>query len=1332
MAFIEKFHKYCFLSWFVFLVVSGLLQGSVNAQDTAGETSNQVDQSLLKLPEEFALFEDQTKVFNLNDYFNGLDHNTPPEEATWEVIGRRDPLLFASIDSFNQLSLWAAPDISGIFSLELKVTDLSGNQDSSSVSINIEAVHDIAFKKRKLEKHGTLDILLQGNIALPQGTQLEDIKWDWNAPPLEIIVLSLQDNILHLEAGDLFPDAAPIQIEITALNTKNDQKDIAILTIEVQRLKPRYIRDSDTIFVKQKNEIVLQDVDFLWDEIDHPSLIEWDIRVPLDQLFDVRKVDERFLTVKSHSDISNLGNFVLWFQNTAGFRDSVQIVVSVDPGPMLVLPPFVTMPQNGTTELVLRPDNLRTSFPQDTFLVSFQGSLKMNLNLQSENVEKVDFLNIRNVPVDTILFAPNDSLTGYVDTESILFSPEDYSLGSGVADTLLFTASDGFLGKEWVIVSVINKRTKLSYTAALPVFVGVLGPDFTISTDSIPKDSSLINLTLNTLPTPPRKSIAWPSLDPINNIEPQYQVAISENALFADQQLNIQEKSSETSFSIPDTFIIGNFYWIRVLVTYENLFCFWSEPIQIIPDRAPDEPMFIFPLDGAELLPTNMQISIHRIIDPDGEPVSYKIEASTDSNFNGPVFSQTFSNTSQDDTITFTLDPDFVPPGQTYYWRIHALSGDFAITSEVRKFTVYDPNPLEGVNLEVINPEISQSGFQEIMDKGAPFAWRLGRPENIQISSTNSQLKIADHPDSLNSELLIKSSLHESSGQDILSIDLETKLQSDSTYFYNLSIKYAVLTDTTKRFFFTTTGTQKFHVGHRPDISSILLPENRDTIKDNSFSVKWMGVQDADGDPITYIIQLARQPFGQGVQTVDIGSTSELSYNLEVDSLITKLPANGKPYYLRVCASDGLLTSYSEPIIFYVYAPSTQIQTNLIFPSNEQELDKQDSNFRLTWGAVPNARYIIRLGTHPNRGDLFENTVADTFLVLPKNVIDRLAYGISYYWSVQLLIPSALLRNKFESQSFRNEHRPSLFELSLPAADTTVHTLTPRLSWQASSLADGNLVSYQVLISQDATFDSTSIILNQDAGTSTSYDLPSGLVEDNQILFWKVIAIAPNGLTRESEHRRFQMNLFHMIPEFEQVLIVPSVFPTFRWKKYLIRIDEQVSEYIVEVASSTDTLRIQVVQAESLAVGSSQHSEPLIQNLSYSVRTGAVVGQDTSWTKSVSIFIGQRFIYDFYIYPNPVDIINNEYIRVHALFVEPVIQATLRILTAHPPHVPLLDNQNLNLTASRLSVDAFPVWNGTDALGRSLGYGIYIAELIVEYKDGDKDRAYYPIAIGPR
>ena len=237
---------------------------------------------------------------------------------------------------------------------------------------------------------------------------------------------------------------------------------------------------------------------------------------------------------------------------------------------------------------------------------------------------------------------------------------------------------------------------------------------------------------------------------------------------------------------------------------------------------------------------------------------------------------------------------------------------------------------------------------------------------------------------------------------------------------------------------------------------------------------------------------------------------------------------------------------------------------------------------------------------------------------------------------------------------------------------------------------------------------------------------------------WGVRARA-NGLERlssgsgEGKPRRFLTNVFNLVAPFGTV---GTRTPIFRWKPYYISIEKPVEEYEFYLNPAPEGLLQPVrVFAESLAVGGELLPDTLLRSeTTYTWRIRALVEQDsTVWAAPDpgKFFTGRRNILEFYGFPNPFNPNVGEIAKFNAEFVDSVVRAWLKIRTAHPPHTPLLE-QEIRVDPARNTFEVPPRWDGRDVLNRQMGYGVYIAELTVQYQDGGMSRAYYPVVIGPR
>ncbi len=422
----------------------------------------------------------------------------------------------------------------------------------------------------------------------------------------------------------------------------------------------------------------------------------------------------------------------------------------------------------------------------------------------------------------------------------------------------------------------------------------------------------------------------------------------------------------------------------------------------------------------------------------------------------------------------------------------------------------------------------------------------------------------------------------------------------------------------------------------------------------------------------------------------------------------------------------------------FVVRPSAAIN-----PSDRQTLDLEDPDFRFLWTSTSSSDpdksidYILRVGSRSGASDIFEGTVTDTSL----NRTDLEGLGISleyretYFWSITSRILPDLLRSMTEERSFRVEHRPEPFNILQPAPDVVWRGLRPTFRWEGTRTADSSTVSYVLEISVLPDLDSLRV--GQNVGADTVFTLSERL-SGEQVYYWRVRAQA-NNLDRLSSDfggsraRRFRVNLFSLLapPEGRPA---DTQSPIFRWNPYFFSFGVKAVAYLLFLEPAPEgSIQPIFVQAESLVVGGSQIPDPLPGEVFYSWRIATLSGPDTIWASPNPgrFFAGERRVREFYGYPNPFNPRAGERATFHAEFVVQAIRGWLKIRTAHPPHTPLIERE-LRLGPTGLGFDAAPTWDGRDVFGRQMADGVYIAEFIVEYRDGERESVYYPMAIGLR
>ncbi|MBI2950438.1 hypothetical protein HYY27_00015, partial [bacterium] len=511
--------------------------------------------------------EDTTLDLNLSDRV--WDDETPGKAVRWEVRAPSPSPLHFRIDRNNHLLLWADPDWHGRSAVTLKATDAQGNSGERQIPVIVDQVPDIFMGDFVLRPLGEILIPLKGHIA--PDTSLKDVRWKWDPIGRDTLdVQMISPDSLRLRAGRLFVRGPLfLRFHIEDPSGRRLDTDVAVINVDPPR-RPPYFIIRDTLFVLSARETGVEKALLVRDDIDASGQIELEVRVPPGQPFDafVRTSPggRDTLIVRSKVTVDSTGYFELTARNSADLRASTQVLVRVVPGPVLALPSYLEVPHNDTTYLPLE-GYVRATDPQHPLAWSVQPGIQVDARVFK--VRAADLLRSG----DFARFRGADSLLGMVDSVHVLAV-----FGRG-----------RFFGLEWVKVSVADRSTGLSDSAPLPVYVGVSGLDPKRPTPDIPlpKDPALLSAMLN---APVRTStggplvrrgdrLVWDPMPPLRNQNPGYRIAYGTDDRFLNRPIHLTDVGDATSFTLPDTLRLNVPYWARLLVTYEGLFSFWSDPL---------------------------------------------------------------------------------------------------------------------------------------------------------------------------------------------------------------------------------------------------------------------------------------------------------------------------------------------------------------------------------------------------------------------------------------------------------------------------------------------------------------------------------------------------------------------------------------------------------------------------------------------------------------------------------------------------------------------------------------------------------------------------------
>ena len=165
----------------------------------------------------------------------------------------------------------------------------------------------------------------------------------------------------------------------------------------------------------------------------------------------------------------------------------------------------------------------------------------------------------------------------------------------------------------------------------------------------------------------------------------------------------------------------------------------------------------------------------------------------------------------------------------------------------------------------------------------------------------------------------------------------------------------------------------------------------------------------------------------------------------------------------------------------------------------------------LSWGASSNAStYTVVMSTNAALTSPFltQTGIAGTSFNVPAAT---LAQGQTYYWGVTAVNGAGNTASTPTSYSFSTVPAPppppGAFSLSSPSNGATNQSLTPTLTWSASS----GVSTYTLKIATNAAL--TSPILTQTGLVTTSFNVPAATLAQNQTYYWGVTATNTGGST---------------------------------------------------------------------------------------------------------------------------------------------------------------------------------------------------------------------------
>ncbi|MES2740715.1 MAG: hypothetical protein V4754_07155 [Pseudomonadota bacterium] len=140
----------------------------------------------------------------------------------------------------------------------------------------------------------------------------------------------------------------------------------------------------------------------------------------------------------------------------------------------------------------------------------------------------------------------------------------------------------------------------------------------------------------------------------------------------------------------------------------------------------------------------------------------------------------------------------------------------------------------------------------------------------------------------------------------------------------------------------------------------------------------------------------------------------------------------------------------------------------------------------------------------------------------------------THYWWRARAFDGTLYSTWTGARLFANSGNdgPEMFNLTSPLGEGLVASVTPQLAWNNSADLDGDAITYQAMLYQDAELRellAQSPVLAQDPSGMTSWTVPLTL-SDRGKYYWRVQATDAQGASRMSALRGFTVNLSNQTP----------------------------------------------------------------------------------------------------------------------------------------------------------------------------------------------------------
>ncbi len=519
-------------------------------------------------------------------------------------------------------------------------------------------------------------------------------------------------------------------------------------------------------------------------------------------------------------------------------------------------------------------------------------------------------------------------------------------------------------------------------------------------------------------------------------------------------------------------------YWWKVRAQDTNTAGRWSDETWTFSTYVGEPPIsfsLASPADGSVCSSGDTILTWETTTDPDpGDIIEYVIWWATDEGFTVNLDSATTSDTTL--SLTSLLDDE------TYWWKVRAQDSNTAGTwsDETFSFSVYIPDPPSVIDL--ISPP-----------DGALFG-----ADSVSFSWTSSS--DPDPGDIVGYVLLLATDADFIADLDSIVLFDTTRtingLEDDQEYWWKVRAQ-----DTnTGGTWSNQTNSFEIYIPQPPGAFNLLTPTDEEIVATLEPTLTWEESVDPDPDDfITYtLIWSINDPLF--VSPDSVTNLPDPEYTFSEEQVIQGIE-NYREWW------NGELDELEDDITLYWYIKAYDQNTGMVV-SNQNPFDGTQISFSINVADLPGSfsllspddNYIspelsVNLGwessTDPDPDDLvtyelyittnpddfgnaFAQDIADTNYTFISDTDDT-----EYWWTIHASDNNTGGRWARDTLSFSIDipETPEDFTLISPLNGEEVSTLTPLLTWQSTSDADGDSISYVLYWATNPTFNNADSIV---------------------------------------------------------------------------------------------------------------------------------------------------------------------------------------------------------------------------------------------------------------